>query len=270
HKQSGQAIVTLTDGLGKRRDVLLGRYGTPESQTEYRRALAEWQAAGQRLPQPAQATAPDLIVNELPVAYWKHAQSYHGLDREPDRGDAFCLRDALRVVKELYGHTPAKGFGPLALKAVREAMVGKGWSRNYVNAQVNRVRRVFRWAAEEELLPGSVHQNLRAVAGLRKGKSAARETAKVKPVAPEHVDAALPFLPTAVRAMVRFQLLTGCRPEGVCVIRPMDIDLRNPACWVYRPGSDQGDHGGHKAAHLDKDRLILIGPQAQAVLRPYL
>jgi hypothetical protein len=45
HKQSGQAIVTLTDGLGRRRDVLLGRYGTPESRAEYVRVLAEWEAA---------------------------------------------------------------------------------------------------------------------------------------------------------------------------------------------------------------------------------
>ena len=86
HKQSGQAVVTLTDGLGKRRDVLLGRYGTPESQTEYRRVLAEWQAAGQRLPQPDPDAAPDLSINELIVAYWKHAEGYYGFDREPDRG----------------------------------------------------------------------------------------------------------------------------------------------------------------------------------------
>jgi hypothetical protein len=184
HKQSGQAIVTLTDGLGKRRDVLLGRYGTPESQAEYRRVLAEWQAAGGRLQQPSQGTAAGLTVNELLVACWQHAVTYYGFDREPDRGDAFCLRDALRVVKELYGHTPAKDFGPLALKAVRQAMVGKGWSRNYVNSQTSRVRRVFRWGAEEEMVPGAVFQNLRAVAGLRRGKSQARETEKVRPAPP--------------------------------------------------------------------------------------
>jgi integrase len=73
-----------------------------------------------------------------------------------------------------------------------------------------------------------------------------------------------------VQAMVRFQLLTGCRPEEVCVIRPLDIDMRNPACWVYRPGSDRGEHGEHKTAHHGHDRLVLIGPQAQEVLRPFL
>ncbi len=31
HRQSGQGVVTLPDGLGSRRDVLLGSYGTRES-----------------------------------------------------------------------------------------------------------------------------------------------------------------------------------------------------------------------------------------------
>jgi hypothetical protein len=35
HKQSGQAVVTLTDPSGRRRDVLLGRHDTPESRREY-------------------------------------------------------------------------------------------------------------------------------------------------------------------------------------------------------------------------------------------
>ena len=41
HKQSGQGIVTLTDGLGGRRDVLLGKYGTAASRQEYTRVIAE-------------------------------------------------------------------------------------------------------------------------------------------------------------------------------------------------------------------------------------
>jgi hypothetical protein len=51
HKQSGQAIVTLTGGLGRRRDVMLGRHGSPESRAEYARVLVDWEAGGQRLPE---------------------------------------------------------------------------------------------------------------------------------------------------------------------------------------------------------------------------
>ena len=45
HKQSGQAIVTLS---GK--DVLLGAHGTAASRKEYDRRIAEWVAAGRQLP----------------------------------------------------------------------------------------------------------------------------------------------------------------------------------------------------------------------------
>jgi hypothetical protein len=50
HRQSGQAVVTLSDPSGRRRDVLLGKFGTTASRQEYARVLAEWEAAGQRLP----------------------------------------------------------------------------------------------------------------------------------------------------------------------------------------------------------------------------
>jgi integrase len=257
HKQSGQAIVTLTDPSGVRRDVLLGRYGTPESRQEYTRVLAEWESAGQRLPA-ANAPASDLPINALILAYWRFAEKYYGFDADPGRGDAACLRGALSLLRELYGHARALDFGPLALKACRDKMVQKGWSRGFVNAQVDRLRRMFRWAGGEELLPVSVYHGLQTVPGLRRGKSEARETARVKPVDQEHVEAALPHQ------------LTGCRPTEACLIRAIDLDMSNPNCWVYRPGSDQGEHGEHKTAHHGHDRAILIGPRAQEILRPFL
>jgi hypothetical protein len=79
HKQSGQAVVTLPDGLGGRRDFTLGEYGSPESRAEYARLLAEWEANGRRLPQPATAT--DLTVNELITHFWPHVESHY---RHPD------------------------------------------------------------------------------------------------------------------------------------------------------------------------------------------
>jgi integrase len=210
-----------------------------------------------------------MSVNELVLGYWKHAVAYYGFDRT-DRGDEYCLRDALRLLRSLYGSTPAKAFGPKGLKVVRERMVAKGWSRTYTNAQVDRIRRMFRWAAEEELLPGQVYQDLKAVSGLRYGKTEARETKKVRPVPADHLNASLLMMPPMVQDMVRLQLLPACRPDEICRLRPLDIDMRSPSCWVYRPGSDGGEHGTHKTAHHGHDRIILIGPKGQEVLRPYL
>ena len=117
------------------------------------------------------ADAPPVSVNEVILSDLKHAAAYYGFTADADRGDAYCLRDALRVLKELYGRTPARDFGPLALKACRTAMLAKDWSRTYANSQADRIRRMFRWAAEEELLPGAVYQNLRSVSGLRAARA---------------------------------------------------------------------------------------------------
>jgi hypothetical protein len=40
--------------------------------------------------------------------------------------------------------------------------------------------------------------------------------------------------------------------------------------WLYRPGSDRGPHGTHKNAYRGHQRVILIGPKGQEVLRPWL
>jgi integrase len=267
HKQSGQAVVTLPDGLGRRRDVLLGKHGTAESRKEYLRVLAEWEANGRRLPQPAAAS--DLTLNELLLAYWRHARGYYGWAKQPQRGDKASLKAALRVVRKLYGPTLARDFGPLALKACRARMVRKGWARTYINSQVDRLRRMFRWAAEEEMLPGSVHDNLAKVASLRKGKCKARESDKVRPVPDSTVDATLPFLHPVPRVMAQLQRLTGMRPGEVCRLRGMDLEVSGPV-WVYRPGSDRGPEGEHKTSHHGHERTVLIGPRAQEVLRPWL
>jgi hypothetical protein len=62
HKQTGQAVVTLSDGLGRRHDVLLGKYGNAASRSEYARVVAEWEIAGRCLP-PEKAGV--LSVNEV-------------------------------------------------------------------------------------------------------------------------------------------------------------------------------------------------------------
>jgi hypothetical protein len=67
-------------------------------------------------------------------------------------------------------------------------MIRLGWCRNVINRQILRVKHVFRWAVENELLDAKVYEALRAVAGLREGKTPARETAPVKPVDEQHAE----------------------------------------------------------------------------------
>jgi integrase len=260
HKQSGQAIVTLPDGLGSRRDILLGPFGTKESRMEYARVISEWEAAGRCLPQARAARDPSC--NELMLAYWRFAEGYYIKNGQPT-SQLPRVRLALKQLKDLYGHTPAKNFSPLALKAVRNRMVELGWSRGYVNASVGCIKRMFKWAVENELVPASLYHGLQAVAGLKKGRTEARETEPIRPVDNEHVEAVLPFVSRAIRAMIQVQRLSGARPGEVIIMRPCDIDRANDRIWVYRPES-------HKTEHHGITRSIFLGPQAQEVLQPFL
>jgi integrase len=155
----------------------------------------------------------------------------------------------------------ASRVGPLALKAVRAAMVGRKWCRSLVNQRVGRVRRIFKWAASEELIPAAVYQALTTVTGLQRGRTVARETAPVGPVDDAVVDATLPFLNRHVRGLVEFQRYTGCQPGEACLVRRCDIEM-NGAVWRYKPAH-------HKLAHRGKSRTVAVGPQAQEVLRAY-
>jgi integrase len=250
HKQSGQAIVTLNG-----RDILLGTHGSAESRERYNRAVGEWQANGRRLKEdPAQVTVDQLILD-----YWKHAVSYYPAG---NGGELASIKIAMPHVRRLYGGSPITSFGPLAMKAVRESMLKAGWSRKYINGQVGRVKRMFRWAVENEIAPRDVWYGLQAVPGLRKGRSTARENEPVKCVSEDHAGAIYPFVSRQVQTMIRLQLVTGMRPGEVCRMRTGDIDT-NGAVWVYKPSR-------HKSEQYNYTRDIFIGPKGQTLLRPFL
>ena len=97
-------------------------------------------------------------------------------------GEVRNIKDALKFASSLYGSTPVADFGPAALKAAREAMVRTGLCRNVVNARTNRIRRRFKWGVENQLVDPIVLQGLQSIAPLKQGRSAARETSRVKPV----------------------------------------------------------------------------------------
>lgn len=252
HKASGQAIVTI-DG----RDHYLGPHGSRASSREFDRLVQEW-LARDRAPT---GSAAALTVAEVLARYWRHAKVYYAKDNRPT-GETAAVKVALRYVRELYGPSPAEEFGPLALKAVRQKMVDAGLARTTINGLVARIRRMFRWAAGEELVDAQVWTALSSVEGLRKGKTTARETDPVLPIDAETVDATLPHLPEVIADMVRLQRVTGMRPGEVCGLRPCDLD-RDGEVWLYRPAE-------HKTAHRGRGRMIPLGPQAQAVLLRYL
>jgi hypothetical protein len=226
HFQTGRAAVSIYRADGSRTELLLpGDFGSQESSLEYERLLCQLRAHGGMLP--IDAAKRDITIAELVLKFMAHAETYY-VDpvTKMATSEVVACRDGLRALCRLYAETPAVKFGPLALQALRSAMVSGSWlreeersrrvkenrhvglARTTCNKHVGRVKLLFKWAASIELIPASVYHALATVTGLRRGRSGARETTPVTPVQSAIIDKTLPHLPPVVKDMVQILLLT--------------------------------------------------------------
>lgn len=258
HKPTGLSVVRLSG-----RDVYLGRHGSPESKTAYRKAVAEWLASAKQEPVGPRSDAPraPLTVNEVVLAHLDFAMTYYVRDGQPTR-EVINIKYAVTPLVELYGSLRVDEFGPVALKAVRQVMIDRDWCRSLVNGRINTIRRVFKWGVENELVPASVLHGLQAVTGLKLGRCSVRETEPVKPVSDRIVEATCGVAPRHVAAMIQLQRLTGMRPGEVVIMRTRDVDTTGKI-WRYTPMH-------HKTQHHGRHRVVYLGPAAQRVLRDLL
>ncbi len=265
HKPSGQARIRWQG-----RELYLGRHGSRESQQRFADFVSRVAAGvdpfadsgdgrtGQDSSTPPKHT---LSTNELCVAFLQHAKQHY---RKPDgrlTDEYHCFTSAIAPLAELHGITSVSDFGPLALKAVRQLMVGRGWSRKYINKSVGRIRRIFRFGVENELVPAEVFQRLSAVTPLLAGRTSAPDYPLRHPVAPEHLEAVRQRVTPLVRDLIDLQLLTGTR-SGELLQLTSNMILRSETVWV-------AELTDHKTAHHGKLRRIYFGAKAQAILQKY-
>ena len=274
---SDQAVVTLGDSVTKeRRDFWLGTFNTPESLERYHRLIAEWEIAGRRLPMIVESSGESsssssvsaMTVAHVISSYWDYAKSYY----QPS--EAGSIKMVVHLLNRLYGRTPAVAFGPKALRLVRDEMIRgdasltpprASWSRPYVNQQVKRIKRLFKWAASHELIPVSVYQQLATVEPLKRGRvQNIRENEPVRPGPDELVNAIQPFVSEQVWALIELQRLTGARGGELLKLRLIELHLDDKTgIWSYKPIE-------HKTAYREKERTIYFGPRAQEVIRPFM
>ena len=253
HQKSRGLAVVRIDG----RDIYLGPYDSPESHAKYEQLIADWL----RREQTTLDDVVNLTVAELMAAYLTYASGYYVKNGQQTR-EFGCIAEAMRIVREKHDATLVADFGPKSLKSVRDRMVERGWTRKYINKQVGRLVRMFKWGVAEELVPPATHQALATVPGLKKGRTIAPDRAPVQPVADELIEQTLQHLPRVVADMVRLQRLSGARPGEIIRLRPIDID-QTEQVWAYRPES-------HKTEHHERSRVVFFGPKAQQLLTPYL
>lgn len=249
HRKSGQDRVRIAG-----RDVYLGPHGSPRAREKYLRVIAEAGGPEPRISVLDASTTP-ITVAELAARYLQMMKA-----RYPNpRGNTCEYRESLyafRVALDLYGSLPATEFGPKAFKAVRQAMRDRGLRVTVTNHRMARIRRAFKWGTEEELLPPATWHALQAVRRLP------QPAARPQPVPIETILAVLPHVRPVVADMIQVQLFTGCRPGELCIMRPCDFD-RSGEVWLYRPAH-------HKTLWKGQDRIVPIGPRAQAILTAYL
>lgn len=278
---SGQTRIVLPLGNGRRRTVYLGVFGSPESWTEYRRFLSEWEAMQKQGAAPAWSS-PVRTVADLVDRFWV------GLEDDQKEGllskhEVRDFRASARPLITLYGLSPIEDFGPAKLEAVHLAMMTGSWAseehkaklprgcrwkccRRTANQRLGRLKRIFRWGARKELIPWEVYYKISAAEGERRRRQA--DPPDVQPVDPILVEKTVPFLGPVTKAMVQIQRMTGMRPGELCALTPGQIDQRSldvdgQPIWVYKP-----EH--HKTKHLNHVARIVLGPKAQELLRPFM
>jgi integrase len=262
HKSTGRGYVT--DPRTKKEEYFRAPHGTVECAAEYQAWVARF-AAGQGLVLSLSPPAHEgVTVASLVGDYLAFAAGYY---RKHGRrtSEVLTLRQALAPLGDLFATRPVAAIGPADLKAVRQAMLGKGWAREHANEQVGRVRRCFRWGVEMELVPGTVLLALDAVAPLKKGRTQAREAEPVEPVPRDRVWATLPHLTPLIRSLVLLHWHSGCRAEDAVLMRPCDLGpVEADGLRLYTPWT-------HKTEHLDRSshEVWLNGP-AQEAMAPLL
>jgi integrase len=206
----------------------------------------------------------DRTIMSIVKAFSVHAKDYYRDVAGNATSEVRRIKYATSPLIDMFAAMPAEEFGPLKLKQVRQQMIDLNLARKSINDRIACIKRMFRWAASEELVPAGTYQSLLTVEGLKRGRSGAKETARVLPVPETHVYAILPYTTEVVAAMIELQLLTGMRSTEVCIIRPCDIETTGKV-WMYRPAF-------YKTQYLDREfeKVICIGPRGQEILKPFL
>lgn len=256
HKATGQARAVF-DG----KHCYFGKPG-PLAERLFRAKVREWLGeAGHEATDGSSEPLGEIEVRcvaDLIAAFLEVHERYYVRADGSQTGELDNYRAVFAVLLETSAGISVGEFSPKRLKEVRQAMIDRGWSRCWINEQVRRIKHLFRWGVGDEHVDPEVWHGLRAVEGLKMFRTEAPEPKPKDPVPEEHIEAALPFMPTPVANMVRLQVATGMRPGEVIQMRMCDLD-RTQTPWLYRPEQ-------HKTRHCGRTRLVALGPEARRVL----
>lgn len=246
---SGQARIRI-DG----RDVYLGTWNSPESRAEYAR-LATLYARGPTAP--AGTDAAKLTVADVVARFLDHTEAEGGKEYAN-------FKSPCKLLLETCGDMLASDFDTLALRQVRAKMV-LVWTLNVIHRQTTRIKTIWRWAEAEKLVPRGSWDHLRSLPPLDRRSKGVRCTKPRDPVAWELVQLTLPHLAPVGVGMVLFQWWSGARPGEVVAAKVSDLDTTSiEGCWLLTLDRHKTDW------KTDAPRVLVLGPECQRVLAPFL
>ncbi len=257
HKPTGQARIYVN---GK--SVYLGKFGSEEIRYgEIVGKLLSGQPIDPFASQQDPKAEAGLTVNELTLAYLRHAE-VHYVKNGKQTSEIHCLKATIRPLVDLFGFTPVNEFGPMMLKTVRAKMVDSGWVRNSCNHGVKRIRRIFKWGVENELVHPTTLQKLQAVAPLLAGRTEAKDNPPREAVDSGSIEAVRSLVRPMVRDLIDLQRLTGARSGELLQLTTGGIN-RTGDVWT-------AELSDHKTRHHGQRRILHFGPKSQSILTRYL
>jgi integrase len=249
------------------------RFGKEEEVTgaQARRAFRRWleDVWQPRYNRKVGEVANGYLVESLAKDYFAHAQTIYRKGGE-ETSHVGQVKRAMEQLADTYGNLGADELTNPLLAKLRDAMLTDGkyprdekrLTTRTVNGRLIVIKQAYKWAREAELVGKATLADVLAVAPLTEGRCKSRQTAAVRPVSRETLDATQAVSGQGLKDMLELMWLTGMRPGEVCHIRPCDVLRLNPV-WVYTPHT-------HKTEHKGKARKIAIGPQGQAILERYV
>ena len=247
---------------GKRiTEWLPGKYQSPESLAAFEKSLGffllhgtapPWVGKAVATTHPALADDDGQTVEELCRQFEKHKLPGYSYSEQCN------YRSAMRDLCYLYAARPAAHFGKRELLEVRALFVRSGKCLKGCNGQTRRVKAVFQWAADHELVPDSVPLNLQALRNLKHGE--APTPPRKQAVSDELVQRTCQHLPQEAVDIITVLRHSGARSGELYPLRVKDLQIASRDLWVYQPAK-------HKNAHRGQSRTILFGPQSLAILK---
>ena len=271
---SGQACV---DFAGE--TFYLGKYDSPESFARYYQLIAEWKASDcSKAPDKKRHQKGEPITVATVTAQFRGRidELYHSDYREKNKLENLCT-----LLEVEFGPLPVDEFRPQQFKEIRGLLVIDGCNRRYTNDQMNRVKKIFEYAAGEgDLIDEAIWARLDKVSFLREGQAVPEAGGMIPPESKEtplvdvnHVLACLPHMSPVLKAMVVLEFNTGMRPSEIFKMKPILID-RTGDEWIYRLGM-KGPDGEPIETHKTqkktrKSRVIPIVGASREALEPFM